>query len=67
MAAGQQNAAAVDLARLGIGSVEIWARLGDDLTAAGWAGCPIRLLGDLGMTLLAELAHSEKTTLPPAR
>ena len=65
MTPGQHDAAAVSLARWSTGRVEIWAGRRDELAAAGWAGRPIRLLGDLGMALLAELVHMEKTT--PAR
>ena len=65
VAAGQQDAATVGLTGWSVRRVETWARLGDQFAAAGWAHDQLRLFGDLGVALLAELVHMEKTT--PAR
>ena len=61
----QQDSATVDWAWRSVGRIEIWASPGDELTAADWADGSIRFFGDLGMALLADLVHMEKTT--PAR
>jgi hypothetical protein len=60
MAARQQNSAVIDLPGRCANRIKVGAELGDQFAAAGGAGGLIRVFGDFGVTLAAELTHKPR-------